>query len=99
MSFLQIATRCGSLRAAKKCGALGYKGRVAVVEVILMDREIEAVIRSNPSEREIWKAAKNQHIRRMAQDGAVKVLQGVTSIEELNRVVDLHDEVMLETIS
>jgi len=35
----------------------------------------------------------------MAQDGAVKVLQGVTSFDELNRVVDLSDEVMLETIS
>jgi len=36
---------------------------------------------------------------RMAQDGAVKILQGVTSFDELNRVVDLYDEVMLETIA
>ena len=35
----------------------------------------------------------------MSQDGAVKVLQGVTSLEELSRVVDLHDEVMLGAIS
>jgi hypothetical protein len=34
----------------------------------------------------------------MAQDGAVKVLQGVTSLEELARMVDLHDEVMLGNI-
>src|SRR3989344_600503 len=86
-------------KGCEKCGGLGYKGRVAVVEVILMDGEIEAAIRTSPSEREIWKAARHQNIRRMAQDGAVKVLQGVTSLDELNRVVDLHDEVMLETIS
>ena len=86
-------------KGCDKCGGLGYKGRVAVVEVILMDGEIEAAIRANPSEREIWKAARHQNIRRMAQDGAVKVLQGVTSLDELNRVVDLHDEVMLETIA
>ena len=86
-------------KGCNKCGGLGYKGRVAVVEVILMDGEIEAAIRSSPSEREIWKAARHQNIRRMAQDGAVKVLQGVTSLDELSRVVDLHDEVMLETIA
>lgn len=81
------------------CGGLGYKGRIAVVEVILMDKAIEDCIRHSSSERDIWAAAKPQKIRRMAQDGAVKVLQGVTSLDELGRVVDLHDEVMLETIA
>ena len=85
-------------KGCDKCGGLGYKGRVAVVEVVLMDGQIEEAIRTNPSEREIWKAARHQNIRRMAQDGAVKVLQGVTSLDELGRVVDLHDEIMLETI-
>ena len=86
-------------KGCEKCGGLGYKGRVACVEVVLMDREIEATVRTTSSERDIWAAAKHQHIRRMAQDGAVKVLQGVTSLDELSRVVDLHDEVMLETIA
>ena len=86
-------------KGCEKCGGLGYKGRIAVVEVILMDKEIEDCVRHSSSERDIWKAAKHQQIRRMAQDGAVKVLQGVTSLEELGRVVDLHDEVMLEAIS
>ena len=65
---------------------------------ILMDHEIEEVVRHTSSERDIWKAATHQKIRRMGQDGIVKVLQGVTSLEELSRVVDLHDEVMLESI-
>ena len=86
-------------KGCEKCGGLGYKGRIAVVEVILMDHEIEECVRHTSSERDIWKAAKHQKIRRMSQDGAVKVLQGVTSLEELGRVVDLHDETMLETIS
>lgn len=86
-------------KGCDKCGGLGYKGRIAVVEVILMDREIEECVRHTSSERDIWHAAKHQNIRRMAQDGAVKILQGVTSYDELSRVVDLHDEVMLETIS
>ncbi len=86
-------------KGCAKCGGIGYKGRMGIVEVILMDKAVETVIRTTTSEREIWRAAKPQQIRRMAQDGAVKVLQGITSLDELGRVVDLHDEVMLETIS
>ena len=86
-------------KGCEACGGLGYKGRIAVVEVVLMDKEIEECVRHSSSERDIWKAAKHQKIRRMAQDVAVKVLQGVTSLDELGRVVDLHDEVMLEAIS
>ncbi len=86
-------------KGCDKCGGLGYKGRIAVVEVILMDKEIEECVRHSSSERDIWAAAKHQKIRRMSQDGAVKILQGVTSYDELSRVVDLNDEVMLETIS
>jgi len=86
-------------KGCDKCGGLGYKGRIAVVEVVLMDHEIEECVRKSSSERDIWAAAKHQQIRRMAQDGAVKILQGVTALEELARVVDLTDEVMLETIA
>jgi type II secretory ATPase GspE/PulE/Tfp pilus assembly ATPase PilB-like protein len=86
-------------KGCEKCGGLGYKGRIAVVEVITMDRAIEDAIRTTSSEREIWKAARAQQIRRMSQDGAVKILQGVTSFEELSRVVDLQDETMLDGIN
>ncbi|MBI2610623.1 type II/IV secretion system protein [Candidatus Kaiserbacteria bacterium] len=86
-------------KGCDKCGGLGYKGRIAVVEVILMDKEIEECVRHSSSERDIWKAARHQEIRRMAQDGVVKVLQGTTSLDELGRVVDLRDEVMLEAIA
>jgi type IV pilus assembly protein PilB len=90
--------RAWAAKGCEKCGGIGYKGRMGIVEVILMDKAVEETIRKTTSEREIWRAAKPQQIRRMAQDGAVKVLQGVTSLDELGRVVDLHDEVMLETL-
>ncbi|MBI5470289.1 type II/IV secretion system protein [Candidatus Kaiserbacteria bacterium] len=82
-----------------KCGGVGYKGRIAVVEVILMDKQIEDCVRQSSSEHEIWKAAKHQGIRRMAQDGAVKVLQGITTLDELGRVVNLEDPAMLESFA
>lgn len=86
-------------KGCDKCRGLGYKGRIAVVEVILMDKEIEECVRHTSSDRDIWIAAKHQKIRRMAQDGAVKVLLGTTSLDELGRVVDLNDQNMLETIA
>ncbi|MBM3272013.1 type II/IV secretion system protein [Candidatus Kaiserbacteria bacterium] len=82
-------------KGCEKCGGLGYKGRISVVEVILMDRQIEEAVRTTSSEREIWVAARHQGIRRMGEDGIAKVLQGVTSLEELGRVVDLEAEIAI----
>ncbi len=73
----------------EKCNNLGYKGRVGVYEAILIDGEIEKVVLNNPSERDVREAANKQKLLTMAQDGLLKALQGRTSIEELERVIDL----------
>jgi type II secretory ATPase GspE/PulE/Tfp pilus assembly ATPase PilB-like protein len=80
-----------------KCANTGYKGRIAVLEAVLVDHNIEDVVRQNPTEADIWKAAAGQNIRRMAEDGICKVLKGVTSLDELGRIVDLKDEMFRET--
>ncbi|KKQ99363.1 MAG: General secretion pathway protein E [Parcubacteria group bacterium GW2011_GWC1_39_12] len=54
-----------------------------------MDESIENIVKESPSEREIEKVAVSQNILNLKQDGILKVLQGVTSLEELRRVVDL----------
>jgi len=69
----------------------GYKGRIGVFEAVLVDAAIEKVVINNPSERDIREAAKPQNQLTLAQDGVIKILQGVTSFEELQRVVDLSD--------
>ena len=84
-------------KGCEKCGGLGYKGRIAVVECFDGQRNEDACVTRRPSATSGTQQASN--IRRMAQDGAVKILQGVTSFDELSRVVDLNDEVMLETIA
>jgi len=73
----------------EKCNNTGYKGRIGIFEAILMDEAIERLVVSNPSEREIKKAALPQRIPDMAEDGILKVLSGVTTLEELSRVVEL----------
>ena len=76
----------------EKCNFTGYKGRIGVYEAILADNEIEELVIKNPSEREIKKAALMQNILTIRQDGTIKVLQGITSLSELRRVVDLESE-------
>jgi len=72
------------------CNGLGYKGRIGIFEAILTDRAVEDVIvNTNPSAREIKKAAIPQNILDMREDGIIKVLAGTTSLEELRRVVDM----------
>jgi type IV pilus assembly protein PilB len=74
-----------------KCNNVGYKGRVGIYEAILMNQNIEKVVQSNASDREIWAAARDEGILTMKQDGILKVLNGTTSLEELRRVIAISD--------
>ena len=74
------------------CNHTGYNGRIGIYEAILMDDAVESIIRENPSEREIEKVAAAQGIPTLKQDGIMKVLAGITSLNELARVVDLERE-------
>jgi type IV pilus assembly protein PilB len=76
----------------KKCNKIGYKGRMGIFEAIKTDESIEKIIPENPSEHEIKKVAHSQGILSMRQDGIVKVLNGTTSLAEVQNVVDLLEE-------
>jgi len=79
-------------KGCEDCNNTGYKGRVGIYEAILTDEAIEQIVEQNPNEREIKKASEPQGLRDMKQDGIIKVLSGVTSLEELERVIDLDDK-------
>jgi type IV pilus assembly protein PilB len=74
-----------------KCNKTGFKGRIGIFEAILMNEKIEQVVQASSSDREIWTAAKGQGILTMKQDGILKVLQGITSLDELERVITIVD--------
>ena len=75
-----------------KCNKTGYKGRIGIHEAIIMDENIEKIIRDNPSEREIKKVAKSQNLLTLTQDGIVKVLSSITTLDELRRIIDIEKE-------
>lgn len=72
-----------------ECHGRGYRGRIGIFEAIFMEQAIEEMLRNKPSERELALAARTQGIPTMQEDGIIKILRGVTSLDELSRVVDL----------
>ncbi len=68
---------------------VGYKGRVGLYEAIFMDDALGVFLRDNPSEADVAREARKQGYLTMAQDGVVKALAGITSLDEVFRVVDL----------
>ena len=75
-----------------KCNHTGYKGRMGIFEAIQTDEEIEKIILGKPSERDIKKISAKQGTLNMQEDGIIKVLKGITSLEEVRSVVDLLEE-------
>ena len=64
----------------------GYKGRAGLYETITVDEDIQKQIISHATANEIMRLAKSKGTVTMRQDGMLKVLSGITSIEEVNRV-------------
>lgn len=88
---LELPEKIWRPTGCEKCSFTGYKGRISIYEGILMDRAVEAILRENPSEREIKEASKPQGILDMRQDGIVKTINGVTSLSEVARAVGLDE--------
>lgn len=78
-------------KGCSQCGNTGYKGRLGVFEVVQMDANIEHIILSNPTERDIKAIADKQGTLDMREDGIVKILLGITDFPELESVVDLSE--------
>jgi type II secretory ATPase GspE/PulE/Tfp pilus assembly ATPase PilB-like protein len=75
-----------------ECHHTGYKGRLGIFEAILITPKVSALLATNPNENEIRAAATEQNILNLREDGAVKVINGLSSWEELTRVVDVYEE-------
>ena len=69
-------------------GNLGYKGRVGIYEIFVMNSEIEQLIKTggNISEYDVEQIAKRHGMVSMVQDGILKAMDGLTSVEEVFRV-------------
>jgi len=76
-------------QGCKKCKNEGYSGRIALFEVLTMTSQLAEIVLERPSESKIEAEAKRQGMITMKQDGILKALDGVTSLEEVLRVAEI----------
>ncbi len=70
------------------CNETGYRGRIGIYEAFLIDDEMEELILKNPSVIDMKKLAIKKGMLTMYQDGLIKVLQGLTTLEEIERMAE-----------
>ncbi len=71
----------------EKCGDSGYKGRIGVYELFEIDGDLEKLILTSPAISQVQELAVQKGMVTLLQDGLIRVLEGITSIEEVMRVV------------
>ncbi len=70
------------------CNFKGYSGRIAIFEILDINEEIRSIINNNGTEQDIKRAAIRNGTKFLIQDGFEKVIQGITTTEEVLRVTD-----------
>ena len=71
----------------KECNETGYKGRIGVYEIFLITKEMEKLILKSPAISDVEDLAVSQGMVTMLQDAYMKMLDGITSIEEIKRIL------------
>ncbi len=73
------------------CDHQGYSGRLSILELLKFSAEIDELVARRATVREITRAAAAGGFRTLADDGLRRILEGVTSLDEISRVVNLTD--------
>lgn len=73
-------------KGCEKCNNLGYKGRVAVFEILVMNRNVGQLVLQNAPDAQLEEQAKKDGMITLKQDGFIKALQGVTTAQEVYRI-------------
>ncbi len=76
-------------KGCEECANMGYKGRIAVYEVLEVTGDVQRIVsEKSGKEFEIRQEAERQKMVTMKQDGLLKVLKGITTLEEVERVTE-----------
>ena len=83
---LTVDTKVYEGRGCKECGQTGYRGRVGIFELMLMDDNVRRLTIANSDASELRKTAMKQGMVALRQDGFYKIQRGVTTMSEVLRV-------------
>ncbi len=76
-------------KGCKRCGFTGFRGRMAIIELLRVDSDMDALIARRAHLDELRKLALQKGFVTLADDGVRRILEGYTSIDEVMRVIDL----------
>lgn len=79
-------------KGCQKCSTTGYKGRVGIFEVMVADAGIKELIRTDATEGVLKKEAMAKGMKLLKEDGINKALAGLTTIEELMRILYVEEQ-------
>ena len=74
-------------RGCPRCNHTGYLGRTGIFEFLAVDDDIRQLISGNYRESEVWSLARKRGVKTLMEDGLEKVKAGITTLEELLRVM------------
>jgi type II secretory ATPase GspE/PulE/Tfp pilus assembly ATPase PilB-like protein len=89
---LKVTDKQQSIYRAKgcqQCEGQGYRGRLAIQEILHFDTDLDEIIARRGTQRELMRAALSKGFKTLAESGSARVLDGATSLEEVSRVIDL----------
>ena len=72
-----------------RCNHRGYRGRTAIMEILHMDADMDELVARRATPRELREAAAAKNFRSLAEEGVQRVLDGITSLAEVARAIDL----------
>jgi type II secretory ATPase GspE/PulE/Tfp pilus assembly ATPase PilB-like protein len=73
----------------RQCDEKGYRGRTPIMEILVMDADMDELVARRSTSKELRTAAMAKGFRPLAEAGMQRVLDGVTTLSELSRAVDL----------
>jgi type II secretory ATPase GspE/PulE/Tfp pilus assembly ATPase PilB-like protein len=76
-------------KGCRVCDNMGYKGRLALVEILTFDSEMDDVLARKGSQSELLRVALSKGFKTLIEVGTSRILEGTSSLEEITRVVDL----------
>ena len=81
-------------KGCKRCNQTGFRGRMAIIELLRIDSDLDSLIARRAHFDELKKAALEKGFSTLADDGVRRILEGYTSIDEVMRVIDLTSRIL-----
>lgn len=78
-------------KGCEKCGFTGYKGRIGVYEILLLDRNLKDKINANASQVQLRRLAKKNGFRNLFEDALSLIADGITDYQEVLRTINVNE--------